>query len=100
MAPNSKIAGSLLVLILLGGCADTSPPGVGAGTTSGRSATDHASAFPNQGELNEVAADVRRLGEAELADVYAGLAIDVYDDRVDVWATDPPRFAAAIDAMP
>ncbi|MEV6814339.1 hypothetical protein AB0M52_19750, partial [Micromonospora sp. NPDC051296] len=24
----------------------------------------------------------------------------MHDDRVDVWATDPPRFAAAIDAMP
>ncbi|MFI6822457.1 hypothetical protein ACIBJE_16105 [Micromonospora sp. NPDC050187] len=88
------------MLILLAGCANGSPPGVETGTMSDQPATDSPSAFPNQGELDEIADRIRRLGEGELASVYTGLAIDVENDRVDVWVTDPPRFKAAIDGLP
>ncbi|MFB9544306.1 hypothetical protein [Micromonospora sagamiensis] len=100
MTPRSKAAASLFLLILLAGCADDSSPGVEAGATSRQLATEGPSAFPNQGELNDIAARVRQLGEGALALIYAGIAIDVHDDRVDVWVTDPPRFRAAIGGMP
>ncbi|MER7460400.1 hypothetical protein [Micromonospora sp. NPDC126480] len=99
MAPKLRFAGALVGLVLVAGCGGAGPSDVEVGT-SGQLTPSSASAFPNQGELEQIAAEVSKLGQGELASLYAGVAIDVQDDRVDVWAKDPTRFEAAIDAMP
>jgi hypothetical protein len=87
------------VLVLLAGCAADRSSGGESEAASGQLASEGPSAFPNQGELNDIAGRVRHLGEGALASIYAGVAIDVHADCVDVWVTDPPRFRAAIAGM-
>jgi hypothetical protein len=100
MAREIRVASSLLALVLLAGCADAGPLGPEAGAPAVTAAAGGQSAFPNQEELDEIAAKVRKMGEGEFATVYAGLAIDVHHDRVDVWVTDSATFKAAVDAQP
>lgn len=99
MKTHRRLAASILSLGLLTACGGTGSDSVAAGP-SDPAATAAPSAWPNQGELNQIAMAVGRLGEGEFNRVYAGLSIDAQDDRVDVWAKDSAEFEAAIEAMP
>ncbi|WFE22219.1 hypothetical protein O7621_02280 [Solwaraspora sp. WMMD937] len=92
-------AASIFTLGLLTACGGTGSDSVAAGPGD-PTITAVPSAWPNQDELNQIAMVVGRIGEDEFAEVYAGHAIDVQDDRVDVWAKDSAEFEAAIESMP
>lgn len=88
---RGRVVAAAVALSLLAGCGppvEASPP------------APDASAFPNQQALDEIATAVERLGRGRLAAVYAGVAIDVSADRVDVWATDPAAVRAATATAP
>ena len=60
----------------------------------------HASYPPNYPELNATADVIGELGRTQFRSVFAGLAINTDEDRVDVWAKKSPEFTAEINALP
>jgi hypothetical protein len=99
MRIRQKIAAAVLSVGILTACGGTGSDPIAAGPGD-PTITAVPSAWPNQDELNQIAMAVGHLGAGEFAEIYAGLSIDVQDDRVDVWARDSAEFEAAIEAMP
>ena len=108
----TALAGALM-LTMLSGCATSSwsaqpgePPACPADVTAepvspiANRPRAHASGPPNHGELSAIADVISQLGQTRFRSVYAGLAINTDEDRVDVWSKKSAEFAAEINVQP
>ncbi|MGW0434835.1 hypothetical protein ACWDV4_20145 [Micromonospora sp. NPDC003197] len=55
--------------------------------------------WPNQSTLNNHAQIVQKLGERKYRDVFAGVEIDLYGDRIIVYRLPNPAFDRAVQAV-